>query len=319
VSDYDNLISRANAQPLIPEEVVAEIFQEMPQQSVIMSMARRLPDISRNQTRVKVQSVLPTAYFVDGEAPTGGLKKTTSMEWKNKFLNVEEIAVIVPIPEAVLDDVDTPIWEQVRPKISEAFGKKFDRAVLFGEEAPASWPDDILTGATAAGHTITHGAMADIYDEIFKPGGLKNLLAKDGYRVTGYVGDIEVEALLEGLRDANGQPIYKASMQANQPDTLGGRPLVYPMNGSMDDSQALLFAGDWSKLVWAMRKDMTTKLLTEAVLQDAAGDITHNLAQQDMVAMRFVMRIAWQIPNPVNRMNENDATRYPFSVLLPAA
>lgn len=312
---YNSQIDRDDAGPLIPEEVVAEIFQEMPQQSVIMQMGRRLPDISRNQTRVKVNSVLPTAHFVDGDT---GLKQTTSMEWENKYLFVEEIAVIVPIPEAVLDDVDTPIWAQVRPKISEAFGKVFDAAVLRGVGAPASWPDDILAGATAAGHTVTRGTMADIYAEIFAQGGLKNLLAKDGYRVTGYVADVEVEALLEGLRDANGQPIYKQSMQADQQDALGGRPIVYPLNGSMDATDALLFAGDWSKLVWAMRKDMTTKLLTEAVIQDNAGDIIYNLAQQDMVAMRFVMRIAWQIPNPVNRMNETEATRYPFSVLVPA-
>ena len=43
----------------------------------------------------------------------------------------------------------------------------------------------------------------------------------------------------------------------------------------------------------------------------------YNLAQQDMVALRAVFRVAWQVPNPINRVNENSSTRYPFSALVP--
>ena len=312
---YSDIVSRTDATPLIPEEVVAEIFQSLPQQSVVMQMGRRLPDISRNQARVKVQSILPVAYFVDGDI---GLKQTTDLTWANKFLNVEEIAVIVPISKNVLDDTDVSIWVEAKPRIAEAFGQRFDSAVLRGVSAPASWPDDILTGATAAGHALTEGTNVDIYGDIFASGGLKNLVAKDGYPVTGYVGDIEVEAKLEGLRDANGQPIYKASMQEDTPAMLGGRRIEYPLNGSMSASEALLFAGDWRQLVWAMRKDITADLGTEGIIQDDAGNTIFNLFQQDMVAMRFVMRIAWQLPNPVNRMQATEALRFPFSVLVPA-
>jgi hypothetical protein len=28
------------------------------------------------------------------------------------------------------------------------------------------------------------------------------------------------------------------------------------------------------------------------------------------------MRLGWQLPNPINRVNQNDATRYPFAVLV---
>ena len=59
-------------------------------------------------------------------------------------------------------------------------------------------------------------------------------------------------------------------------------------------------------------------MLTEAVIQDGSGTIVYNLAQQDMVALRAVMRLGWQLPNPINRVNTNASTRYPFSVLAPA-
>ena len=37
-----------------------------------------------------------------------------------------------------------------------------------------------------------------------------------------------------------------------------------------------------------------------------------------MVALRVVMRLGWQVPNPLNNVNTNAGTRYPFAVLLPA-
>jgi len=56
-----------------------------------------------------------------------------------------------------------------------------------------------------------------------------------------------------------------------------------------------------------------------AVIDDGAGNILFNLAQQDMVALRVVMRLGWALPNPVNRVNPNAATRYPFAILEPTA
>jgi hypothetical protein len=69
-----------------------------------------------------------------------------------------------------------------------------------------------------------------------------------------------------------------------------------------------------------MRTDITTKLLTEAVIQDpTTKEIVYNLAQQDMVALRVVFRAGWAMPNPINRVNSNALTRYPFAVLKPSA
>jgi hypothetical protein len=51
------------------------------------------------------------------------------------------------------------------------------------------------------------------------------------------------------------------------------------------------------------------------VIQDAAGNIIYNLAQQDMVALRAVVRLGFALLNPISRMNPNPVTRYPFSIL----
>ena len=315
MATYNSLISRTDAAALIPEEVSREIIQAVPEASAVMRLARRLPNMSRKQRRMPVLSGLVTAYFVTGD---NGLKQTSEAAWENKYINAEELAVIVPIPEAVLDDVDYDVWSEIRPNIVEAFGKAFDQAVLLGTNAPDDWPDDLVTGATSASHTITLGTGADIYDDIMSEGGVIAKVEEDGFGVTGHVAALTMRAKLRGLRDDNGVPIFNRTVQATSMYELDGAPVEFPRNGSMDAATALMFTGDWTQLVYAMRQDITYKVLTEAVIQDGSGTIVYNLAQQDMVALRAVMRLGWQLPNPINRVNTSSSTRYPFSVLVPA-
>lgn len=75
--------------------------------------------------------------------------------------------------------------------------------------------------------------------------------------------------------------------------------------------------GDMSQAVYSIRQDLTVKLLDQAVIQDPEGNIVYNLAQQDMVALRFVMRLGWELPNPINALSPNEETRFPFAVYVP--
>ena len=272
--------------------------------------------MSRKQQRIPVLSALPTAYFVNGDT---GLKQTTEQAWENKYLIAEEIACIVPIPEAVLDDADYDIWAEVRPRIVEAFGVVIDAAILFGTNAPNTWPASILDGATGAGHVVALGTGADIYDDIMGENGVISLVEEDGYMVNGHIAAMTMKAKLRGLRDTNRQPIFVRSMQDRTRYELDGEPMEFPANGAFDVTKALMFSGDFRQAVYAIRQEITYKVLTEAVIQDNSGAIVYNLAQQDMVALRAVMRMAWQVPNPVTRLQPTEAQRYPFAVLTPPA
>jgi HK97 family phage major capsid protein len=311
---YNSLLTRTNATALIPEEVTREIIQGVAESSSIMRIARRLPNMSRAQLRMPVLSALATAYFVSGDV---GLKQTTDLEWTNKYINAEEIACIVPIPENVLADADYDIWAEARPRIIEAFGVVFDAAVLHGTNAPAAWPSDIVTAATAAGNTVTEGAGADIYDDIMGETGTLSLVEADGYNVSAHVGAMNMKAKLRGLRDADGMPLFVRTIQDGGSYDLDGSPIVFPLNGALDTTALSLVSGDWSQVVYSIRQDMTWKLLDQAVIQDGAGNIIYNLAQQDMVALRAVMRVGWQVPNPINRLQETEASRYPLTILVP--
>lgn len=306
-------VERSDAQALIPEDASRDIIQGAVEQSAVLSLARRLPDMPRDQRRMPVLSSLPFAYFVTGDT---GLKQTSKMAWDNKYLNAEELAVIFPIPEAVLSDSAYDMWAEIRPRASEAIGKVFDRAVFFGENAPSSWPTNIYDAAVSAGNGVTIGTGADLYEDIMGENGVISAVELDGYMPNGSVGAMSMRGKLRSVRTSEGGLIFKESMQQAGSYTLDGQPIMFPRNGSiLSSDDALLFTGDFSQIVYAVRQDLTWSVANQAVIQDNSGNIVFNLFQQDMVALRVVLRIAWQVPNPINHLQEIEANRYPVAVL----
>lgn len=320
---------RSDAQALMPEEVFDDFTQRMTESSVIQAISRRAPDMSRLQTRVPVLDVLPVSYFKNaGEDHSDTRrKKLSSIAWKDKYLNAEDLVTILPVPDNVIDDADRPIWDEALPYIVESIAQKFDQAVLRGENKPNAWPDDIVTGATAAGATIELNAGGtDLYDNILGAEGLYSLVEERGYDPNANVGAIRMKGKLRGLRDDNGQPIFKRApangknVQTGTVYDIDGVNSYFPRNNALDPSEALMVSGDFSQLVWAIRKDVTIDVFRTGIIQNPdTGDILYNLLQDDMSALRVVTRVAWQIPNPVNITEDNEATRYPFAVLLPEA
>lgn len=302
---------------LIPEPVTQEIMQGAVAESAILRMARRLPNMSSKTQTINVLDALPTAYWVNGEATDSGatdaMKQTTNMAWDKKKLYAEEIAVIVPIPEAVLDDSSYDIWGEVRPRLTEAFGKVIDEAILFGKNKPSTWRQGVVPSAIEAGNGVA--ATSDVFADIMGAGGVIAKVEEDGFIPNGAMAAIQMRARLRGLVDANGQPIFKTDMQGSTRYALDGMDMYFPQNGAFDPTQALLIVGDWSQLVYAIRQDMTFKIFTEGVIQDpSSGDIKYNLMQNDMVALRAVMRLGWEIANPLTAYNAALLNPFPFAV-----
>ena len=307
-----NIIDRTGAEALIPEERAREIIQGVVAQSAVLTQGRKLANMSSKTYRMPVLDMLPLAYFVNGD---NGSKKTTKVAWDKKIITAEEVAVIVPIPEAVLDDSEYDIWAEVRPRVEEAFGKVIDSAILFGTDAPDSWRDDIVKTATSASSVVTLGTSDDLYDKIMSEDGVIAKVESSGFFVTGHMADISMRAKLRGLKDSTGNPIFKSDMQNGTQYSLDGSAITFPNNGAFDKSKALMISGDFSQLVYSIRQDITFKLFTEGVVQNTDGTIAYNLMQQDMVALRAVMRLGWEIPNPINAIKSNKTQRCPFAVL----
>lgn len=309
---FNNITSRTDVQALIPEQVSNELLKSLPYQSASLGLSRRTT-IGTNQTRMPVLAALPTAYFVSGDT---GLKQTTEMAWANKYLNVEELAAIVPIPENVLDDSSFDIWGEVRPALEGAIGRALDAAVFFGVNKPASWPDSIATSAAAAGNVVDRGTNLAATGGL--AGDISDVMATveaDGFSVTGIVTQRSYLGRFRQVRSTAGERLLDVDLNGQR---VEGAKYQIAMDGLWPTGadSAELFAGDFSNSIIGIRKDFTWKLLDQAVIQDNTGAIIYNLAQQDMVAMRVTFRVAWQVANVINFQQPVEASRYPFAALL---
>ena len=308
-----NIVSRESAEALIHEQIMNTVFQDAPKSSILMQLGRKLPNMTSKQTRVPVLSMLPMAYWVGGDT---GMKQTSRQQWENVYITAGELAVIVPIPEAVLADASFDIMGEVTPRVNEAIGMKFDEAAIFGVDRPPEWQNDIITLARQAGNNVSGGIT---FDTILAQDGMFGKVEEAGYIVDGVIAAMRARAALRGIKDDASRPIFMPSMQDRTQYTLDGAPVYFPENGSFDPTVAQMVAGNWRQLVWAMRQDIETKILDQAVIQDpSTKEIVYNLAQQDMIALRVTFRAGFAVPNPATRLN-SARTLVPFAYIEPSA
>lgn len=307
---YNNLTSRTDAAALIPEEVSRELIRRTTEESAVLSLFRRVP-VARNQTRIPILSALPTAYWVNGDT---GLKQTTEVNWANKYLNIEEIAVIFPVPDNVIADAEVNIWDEAVPYMREAAGRVLDSAVFFGTNAPASFPTNVYAALDAAGNDITEGTAATSGGFMADVDLALGALEADGFEADAVVAATTFKGKLRAARASDGQKLDVGRV-AGDLKMIDGIPVAYPMRGlwptagSSASPRAIFMQRD--QFVVGIRSDISFKLFTEGVIQDDSGAIIYNLMQQDMSAMRMTFRVGWQVANVINYDQATEGNRYP--------
>lgn len=296
-------ITNDDVKALEEVQVVNEIFEGTIRDSKALQLFKRLPNMSSKQTKLRILDSLPIAYFVD-ETENNGRKNITKQAWDNKFITAAEIAVIVPIKENDLADSDVDLWAQIRPRIAEAFARKIDSAMLTGVGKPTDWRKGLIPSIIEVGKEVDE--TGDLYKDI---DAVMAKVEESGYDVSGLVGGVGLKSKFRLMTDTTGQPLNTTE--------IGSLSRTFVNNGTWDKTKSTLIAGDFSQAVYSIRQDLTFKLLTEGIIQDPdSGEILYNLGQEDMVALRCVMRLGWEIPNPVNAEDETE-TRFPFASLKP--
>ena len=312
-------VSRDKFLAIEDDPVLKPVFGEITAKSFVLPLMRQTADLFRYRQRIAVQDSMATADWVnpsegmDQENPPG-FKKTTTMSWANKHLEIAELAALVPIPDSSSSDVPS-LWEAHGDSIANAIQAKIDSTILVGVKPNATWPDPVITTATAKsayGYKIVAGTHMDALADISEA---QSAIEKAGYIPKHMLVLPQMMARFRNLRDADGRPLL-VSFDQNTASTISGMAAKYVDNGSFAESNAMAIIGAFQQCIYSFRNKMTMKLFTEGVIQDPdTGAILYNLIQNDMKVLRVTFEMAWQIPNPINRVNQTEAERYPFSII----
>lgn len=314
-------ISRDDVAALIQEGYSTDLLNRARDTSAALS-AFPTRDMGTKSVRLPVLATKPHAKWV-GESATApeGVKPTAEATWGKKELIAEELAVIIPVHENVLADVTENVLAELAGLGGEAIANALDAAVFFGLNKPATWiSKDLAKAATDAGQVFTVGTgkndlsgsilqAAEAVSQHYDP---SNLISRKGLRFR-----------LANQRDANGAPIFIPALQG----TPGAQDSVHGLNaswvtGTVDNgsggdapvwnqSAAEALVVDRERVIIGVRQDVTVKYLDQATV----GGI--NLAERDMVALRFVARYAYVLGDNV-ATGATAASNSPVALIKPA-
>lgn len=262
-------------------------------------------NLGTKTTNLPMLASLPQAGWVTEDVgDASGTKPTSEVRWKNVTMVAEEIAVIVPVHENVIDDATTDILTEVTTLAGQAIGQKLDQAVFWGTGKPASWTSAALyPAASAASQTdaITSGAAQadDLIGCITKS---SSTLAGKGLMPDTLCANLTFRYDVINLRDANGLPIFRD-------EQFAGYNTTFSRNGTWDNSLAKALVVDSSRVRIGVRQDIQVKFLDQATVNSI------NLAEKDMVALRFKARYGYVLSTGATAFNEAPT---PVAAVIPA-
>jgi HK97 family phage major capsid protein len=256
-------------------------------------------------THLPVLATVPNAGWVtESSTDPAAVKPTDKVTWKDQTLSAEEVAVIIPVHENVLDDATVDVITEITQRGGEAIGAALDAAVLFGTSKPASWTSLDL-------HAAAHGASQYVADVTgaANPADLVGCVTQAArfLAARGLVPDTLIAPLtfrydVINIRDSMGAPIFRD-------EQFSGFKTVFNRNGAWVPTSASLLVCDSSRIRIGIRTDIRVKLLDQATVNGI------NLAERDMIGVRMLARYAYVLGTGTTRLGANSV---PVAAVVPA-
>lgn len=267
----------------VPTEQAKEIIKGVAQGSVIMKLASVEP-MNSDTKKLNVLTDGAGAYWV-GE---GERIQTSKASWIHPELKAKKLAVIIPVTKEKLEDTTINVFNELKEVIAEAFYKAIDSAALFGTNSP--FAGNILKSATDAGNVVALGTNdtldLDVSDAMA-------LVEDEDLDVTSFIARKGIKNSLRKLRDKNGNQLYADGVNGSE---FYNNPIEFAQKGVWNKEKAELFGGDFKKYAkLGIRSGINYEILKEATLQGTvdADNKPISLAEQDMVAIKATMRLAF--------------------------
>ncbi|ELK47187.1 phage major capsid protein [Halobacillus sp. BAB-2008] len=278
--DPDNVMMSDSKDGVIPKSQGTLIMNDVMQNSKIMQLGV-YEEMDKQEKEFDYFAEGPGAYWVN----EGERIQTSKAKWLKIKMSSKKLGVILPVSREFLQYSVSNFFEQMRPKISEAFYKKFDEAGILNISNP--FTQSIEQSVVAAGHVLE----GDITGENILQVG--DLLLEDDFEANAFISKNQNATALRQATIGEGnlqQPIYD---RAN--NRIDGLPAVNLKSSNL--KKGTLYTGDFDQLHYGIPFDISYKIAEEGTIStitDEAGEPI-NLFEREMVALRATMDVAVMI------------------------
>ncbi len=275
----DNVTMFEHKDGSIPEKYHDLILKEIMENSKVMQLAK-YEEMGSKEKKFEYFAKGPGAYWV-GE---GEKIKTSKAQWMQAKMVAKKLGVIIPCSREFLHYKMSDFFEVMKPKIAEAFYKKFDKAAILDVENP--FLHAVEKSVTTTGNVVD-GDLT--YDHILE---VEDLLTDEDYDVNAFISTKKNRSTLRNAhRIENG--VIVESLYDRAANTLDGQPLVEMK--ALD--KGTIYAGDFDYMYYGIPYGMNYKISEEAqlsTLTNADGSPV-NLYEQELVALRVTMDVGFMI------------------------
>jgi HK97 family phage major capsid protein len=275
----DNVTVFEKKDGTIPAKYNELILKEVMENSKVMQLAK-YEEMDSKEKNFEYFAKGPGAYWV-GE---GEKIQTSKPEWVQVKMVAKKLGVIIPCSREFLHYKMSDFFETMKPKIAEAFYKKFDAAAILNTDNP--FAQSVEESAVTATHVLT----GDIdYDNILA---LEDLITDADHDPNAFISTRKNRSTLRGAHKIENGVIVE-SIYDRSNNTIDGLPSV--------ELSALakgnLYIGDFDYMYYGIPFGMSYKISEEAQLSTLKNEdgTPVNLFEQELVALRATMDVAFMI------------------------
>ena len=275
----DNVTVFEHKEGTIPDKYNELILKDVMEGSKVMQLAK-YEEMDSKEKKFEYFAKGPGAYWV-GE---GEKIKTSKPQWLTAKMVAKKLGVIVPCSRELLSYKVSDFFEKMKPKIAEAFYKKFDDAVILNADNP--FPQSLEESVMESGNSISTGIT---YNNILA---LEDILSDGDFDVNAFISTKKNRSTLRNVQTIeNGVVVETLYDRAN--NTLDG----YPVVDLKSLEKGTLYAGDFDYMYYGIPYGMSYKISEEAQLSTLTNEdgTPVNLFEQELVALRVTMDVAFMI------------------------
>jgi hypothetical protein len=283
-----------NADELLPRGVATDFISMVEEASVALQLGMTLRMAAATES-IPLIAFRPQAKWVS--PAYGGRKPATEIKWTAVEIRAEEVAAVVPVPRAWIADAGFDVEGQVERSLAGAVAYAIDEAILFGNDAPASFP---VGGVMAFADAVTGDNPLDAVSNAFADLEGKGIIP-DGIGAGAAIGS----ALRAAYIEAGALPGVRPAA------TLWGVPVHQSLVFTGADADAIV--GGYQYLAIGIREDVTFGTSDDGVLLDDSGEIIASAFQDNVRLVKIYARLGCAIGQPSRATPGEAEPQKPFA------